>query len=108
MPAAGLHAGRLIDHLEVEKRASARQISLRTGCFCNPGVGEVALDITRDDLNRCFASADRMTIDTFRSCLVDKGSGAVRVSFGEASTFADANALLELVQSFRAARSSSG
>ena len=96
--------GHLIDHLEVEKRASARQISLRTGCFCNPGVGEVALDITHDDLARCFASAERMTIDTFRSCLVDKGSGAVRVSFGEASTFTDAHALLELVQSFRAGR----
>ena len=101
-------AGRLIDHLEVEQRASARRISLRTGCFCNPGVGEVALGITRDDLARCFASAERMTIDTFRGCLVDKGSGAVRVSFGEASTFADAHALLQLVQSFRAGGAGSG
>ncbi len=95
-------AGGLIDHREVEQRANAQRISLRTGCFCNPGVGEAALDITRDDLARCFASADRMTIDTFRSCLVDKGSGAVRVSFGEASTFADAHALIRLLQSFGA------
>ena len=97
-------AGRLVDHLDVEQRANAQRISLRTGCFCNPGVGETALGITRDDLARCFASGERMTIDTFRSCLVDKGSGAVRVSYGEASTFADAHALLRLLRSFRARR----
>lgn len=95
---------RLIDHRDVEQRANAARISLRTGCFCNPGVGETALGITRDDLARCFASAERMTIDTFRSCLVDKGSGAVRISFGEASTFADAHALLRLLGTFRAER----
>ena len=93
-------AGALIDHAEVERCANASRISLRTGCFCNPGAGEVALDITSEDLERCFASAQRMSADTFRTCLVGKGSGAVRVSFGEASVFDDAYALVQLLRSF--------
>ena len=31
-----------------------QRISVRTGCFCNPGDGEVAHDITRDDMAECF------------------------------------------------------
>jgi len=95
-------AGALIDHRDVEQRANARSISLRTGCFCNPGAGEAALGISSDELASCFSRNDRMTIDTFRGCLSDKGSGAVRVSFGHASTFADAEALLQLLATFRA------
>ena len=37
---------RPIDHRDVEQRANAAGISLRTGCFCNPGGGEIALGIT--------------------------------------------------------------
>lgn len=92
--------GTLIDHREVERRANAKRISLRTGCFCNPGAGESALGITREELASCFQTHDRMTVDTFRGCLDHKGSGAVRVSFGVASTFRDAHALVAFVASF--------
>ena len=92
--------GALVDHREVEQRANAARISLRTGCFCNPGAGEVALGISGEELAGCFAHHDRMTVDAFRSCLTGKGSGAVRVSFGWASTFGDAHALVALVASF--------
>jgi len=94
--------GGLIDHREVERRANEVRISLRTGCFCNPGAGEAALGISGEELASCFRSNDRMTIDTFRGCLTDKGSGSVRVSFGVASTFRDAYALLQLVRTFLA------
>jgi molybdenum cofactor sulfurtransferase len=102
--ALNLHGadGALIDHREVERRANRERISLRTGCFCNPGAGEAALGISGDELASCFGAHDRMTIDTFRGCLSDKGSGAVRVSFGHASTFADAFALVRLLEGFRA------
>lgn len=92
--------GRLVDHREVEARANARRISLRTGCFCNPGAGEAALGISSEELASCFRGTNRMTLDTFRGCLVDKGSGAVRISYGVASTHRDAVALLELLDSF--------
>jgi len=94
--------GAVIDHREVERRANGERISLRTGCFCNPGAGEAALGISGDELASCFATHDRMTIDAFRGCLDGKGSGAVRVSFGHASTFADAFALVRLLRGFRA------
>jgi molybdenum cofactor sulfurtransferase len=35
--------GRVIDERYVDRVARAHNISLRTGCFCNPGAGEVAL-----------------------------------------------------------------
>ena len=93
--------GALVDHREVERAANRERISLRTGCFCNPGAGEAALGISGNDLASCFSVHDRMTIDTFRGCLSDKGSGAVRVSFGHASTFSDAFALVRLLEGFR-------
>ena len=34
--------GHLVDYRRVEELAGARRISLRTGCFCNPGAGETA------------------------------------------------------------------
>jgi selenocysteine lyase/cysteine desulfurase len=92
--------GALVDHREVEHRANAARISLRTGCFCNPGAGEAALGISGDELAGCFATHDRMTIDAFRGCLTGKGSGAVRVSYGWASTFGDAHALVALIATF--------
>ncbi len=96
-------SGALIDHLEVERRANAARISLRTGCFCNPGAGEAALGITGDELASCFRTAERMSLAAFRGCISDKGSGAVRVSFGWGSTFADAYALIGLLRTFVAA-----
>jgi molybdenum cofactor sulfurtransferase len=82
--------GRFIDHRLVERLANAVRISLRTGCFCNPGDGELALGISADELGTCFAShTDRLTLDEFRRCIDAKSTGAVRVSLGLASTFAD-------------------
>jgi molybdenum cofactor sulfurtransferase len=95
--------GALVDHREVERAANGARISLRTGCFCNPGAGEAALGISGEDLASCFRTTDRMTIDTFRGCLTDKGSGSVRISFGVASTFADAHALVSFVRGIGAA-----
>ncbi|MDR7483567.1 MAG: aminotransferase class V-fold PLP-dependent enzyme [Armatimonadota bacterium] len=82
--------GRSIDHRVVEQAAAAAKISLRTGCFCNPGGGEVALGLDRTELIACFnRPEDRLTMDDFRLCIDGKSSGAVRISLGIASNFAD-------------------
>lgn len=47
-------SGHVIDHEFVERSAGERNISLRTGCFCNPGAGEVALGMQRDRLIDCL------------------------------------------------------
>lgn len=92
--------GHFFDHRLVEQRANRANISLRTGCFCNPGGGELALGISAEELTSCFIrNAERMTIDDFRRCIDDKSTGAVRVSVGLVSTFAD---LYHFVQFVRA------
>lgn len=80
----------LIDHHSVEAKANQDNISLRTGCFCNPGTGESAFGITESELSSCFAQpTNRLTIDDLKLCIDGKNSGAVRVSLGIASNFKD-------------------
>jgi selenocysteine lyase/cysteine desulfurase len=87
--------GRVIDHRQIEELAARHNISLRTGCFCNPGGGEVALELSRRELLGCFNQpavheTHHFTVDDFRLCIDGKSTGAVRVSFGIASNFHDA------------------
>jgi hypothetical protein len=37
--------GQMVDHGEIERRAAEANISIRTGCFCNPGAAEIASGI---------------------------------------------------------------
>jgi len=94
-------AGRMIDHRRVEEEASRRGISLRTGCFCNPGAGELALGLAKDELLACFGTAgDRMTYEDFRLCIDGKSTGAVRISVGLVTNFADLCRFLEFAREF--------
>ncbi len=94
--------GRHVDHHLVEERANHRGISLRTGCFCNPGAGEMALGLERGEVLTCLRqSGDRMTLDEFQQCIDGKSTGAVRISFGISSNFADALTVLEFFREFR-------
>ncbi|MBU8921627.1 MAG: aminotransferase class V-fold PLP-dependent enzyme [Bacteroidales bacterium] len=93
--------GTVIDHQLVEKKANEWKISLRTGCFCNPGAGELALGLSKDEMITCMQGPEsRMTIDEFRQCIDGKSTGAVRVSTGIASNFRDVRLFLELVRQF--------
>jgi molybdenum cofactor sulfurtransferase len=92
---------RPIDIRSVEKAANRHNISLRTGCFCNPGAGEIALQISKMELAACFSESShvqRLSYDDFRLCIDNKASGAVRISVGLVSNFEDAQALLRLAE----------
>jgi len=92
-----------IDHRWIEEQANTRNISLRTGCFCNPGAGELALHISSEELTSCFTRSDyeqRLTYDELRLCLNTKASGAVRISVGLMSNFADILQLLDYLHTF--------
>jgi selenocysteine lyase/cysteine desulfurase len=93
-------AGRVIDQGSVEARAAERGISLRTGCFCNPGAGELALGLTRGEIESCLAAEPRMSYEEFRHCVDPKTAGAVRVSLGLASSFDDAFAFVSFAREF--------
>ncbi len=92
--------GHFIDHRLVEDRANAARISLRTGCFCNPGSGEAALGISAEELTSCLVQHQRLTLNDFRRCLDDKSTGAVRVSVGLVSTLADVQRFVALARTF--------
>ena len=95
--------GRPLDHRDVEQRANAANISLRTGCFCNPGGGEIALGITGSELSSCFRQPEHethLTIDDFRLCIDGKSTGAVRVSVGLVSNVADIDAFIHFAATF--------
>ncbi|MCK4538798.1 MAG: aminotransferase class V-fold PLP-dependent enzyme [Candidatus Krumholzibacteria bacterium] len=93
--------GVVIDHQVVEKKANEWKISLRTGCFCNPGAGELALGLSKNEMITCMHGPEsRMTVDEFRQCIDGKSTGAVRVSTGLVSNFRDVRLFLELVRQF--------
>ncbi|MBI4762670.1 MAG: aminotransferase class V-fold PLP-dependent enzyme [Chloroflexi bacterium] len=90
------------DHRFIEEQANKVNISLRTGCFCNPGAGEVALGISRVELDVCFTQPgheSRLTIEDFRHCIDGKSSGAVRVSVGMVTNFKDVQGFLAFAKS---------
>ena len=93
--------GAVIDHRLIESRAAEGRISLRTGCFCNPGAGETALELSREEIEHCFDdSGGRMTYEDFQRCIDDKSTGAVRVSLGVVTTEDDVDAFVDLARSF--------
>ena len=95
--------GRAIDHRIVEQHANGANISLRTGCFCNPGGGEIALGLTGTELSSCFrqpAHLSHMTVDDFKLCIDGKSTGAVRVSLGMVSNDTDVDRFIAFAKEF--------
>jgi selenocysteine lyase/cysteine desulfurase len=85
--------GRLLDYRRVEELAATERISLRTGCFCNPGAGETAEGLTEDDMLAGISAGANITLPRFLQVIQHrsgKSAGAIRVSFGLASNFGDA------------------
>lgn len=84
----------------VEELANARGISIRSGCFCNPGL---------DETNNCLSTQEISNYFTGRSSgdyydmikTLQKMRGATRVSVGIATTKADLDTFIGFTQSFR-------
>lgn len=92
--------GRVFNFHQVEEMASRRNISLRTGCFCNPGAGELAFRLTRDDMVDCFENDKRASFERCIIVVKGKTAGAVRVSLGLVSNFEDAFHFAKFAQLF--------
>ena len=92
--------GRVVDERAVARDAAAAGISLRTGCFCNPGAGEWALGASPANLRalgRIKPGAPAILDDYLERAGLPTG-GAVRVSFGVASTIGDVEAFLDFAE----------
>ncbi len=84
--------GHLLDYRRVEKLANEQRISLRTGCFCNPGAGELAEGLTESDMLAGLDAGDDMTLPRFLQVIQHRGgksAGAIRVSLGLVTNFSD-------------------
>ena len=96
--------GHLLDYRRVEELAKQQGISFRSGCFCNPGASEMAEGLTKEEIQAALAEGPNITLQSFQRVLQRRGhksAGAIRVSFGIASNFADAWRFLEFVAGFR-------
>jgi selenocysteine lyase/cysteine desulfurase len=84
--------GRALDDCRIEELANHRGISIRTGCFCNPGAGEIAHGLGPDIMRSFFASPTALSFQELRRAMQERFGrdvSAVRVSVGIASNFAD-------------------
>ena len=96
--------GHLLDYRRVEELATKERISLRTGCFCNPGAGETAEGLTEADMLAGLESGSDMTLPRFLQVIHHRGgksAGAIRASLGLVSNFADAYGFLQFAGGFR-------
>ena len=94
--------GRVVDYRVVEARARRAGISLRGGCFCNPGAAEHAFGFTPEASERAFRTAQRegFDLDRLRASLGGAPVGAIRVSLGIASLESDVMRLIEFLAGF--------
>ncbi len=90
--------GGVIDFWKVEALAAEQRISLRTGCFCNPGASETARELTAPEMERVFAFGRQPGVEDLRALLPGRALGAVRVSVGIATTIGDLGRLVDFVQ----------
>ena len=90
--------GRLLDYRRIDELAGLERISLRTGCFCNPGAGESAEGLTEEDMRAGVAQGANITLPRFLQVMQERGgksAGAIRVSLGLVSNFADVERFLQ-------------
>jgi selenocysteine lyase/cysteine desulfurase len=91
--------GSVVDERYVDRVAGRHNISLRTGCFCNPGAGEVAFTISRETLvGGEFGHG--MSLDDYMRAIGLPSGGAIRASLGLASNFADVQRFLDFTAEF--------
>lgn len=91
--------GRLYPFQCIEEKANAANISLRTGCFCNPGIDETNHCIATEKL-RCYftgrKNGDYLDMIQFLGDL----RGAVRISFGVPTTTHDIFKFISFAKKF--------
>ncbi|HEX7078301.1 MAG TPA: aminotransferase class V-fold PLP-dependent enzyme [Candidatus Eisenbacteria bacterium] len=96
--------GASFDIRRIEELANEERISLRTGCFCNPGAGEVAYGLTREQIAAFFRAEEGMTFQELRGRVREahgKEIGAARISLGIATNFADVHRFERFLDRFR-------
>ena len=95
--------GCAIPFSNVEARARDDGVSLRGGCFCNPGASESAFGFSAEETARCLdqISETGFSVERLAHCLgAGVPVGAVRASLGLPSNIADVDQVLAVVLSY--------
>lgn len=95
---------RLLDYRRIEEMANEKGISLRTGCFCNPGAGEIAEGLTAEDMLDGMRHGVNMSLPRFVEVIQHRGNksaGAIRISVGLATNFDDVYSFMLFAAGFR-------
>jgi molybdenum cofactor sulfurtransferase len=96
--------GRLLDYRRIEELAGTEGISLRTGCFCNPGAGEIAEGLTEEDMRAGFTMGPDINLLSFVRMMQERGhksAGSIRASIGLVTNFNDVWRFLNFLAGFR-------
>jgi molybdenum cofactor sulfurtransferase len=91
--------GRVVDERYVDRVAAQHNISLRTGCFCNPGAGEVAFTISSETLLG-GEFGEGMMLEDYIDAIGLPSGGAIRASLGLASNFHDVQRFIAFAAEF--------
>ena len=98
-------SGAPVPYGDVERAAAAEGISLRGGCFCNPGAAERALELPAGELLDCLESIPQASFDlgALAECLGGRYAvGALRASVSLPTTDADLDRLEAFLAGFQA------
>jgi len=84
----------------IELMTNAKRISIRSGCFCNPGIDEINNRLTRTEISEYFQSRKNGDYDEMKSFL-GKPRGATRVSVGLPTNRSDIDTFVALIKSLK-------
>ncbi len=95
-------SGSAVPFAFVEKKAHAARVSVRGGCFCNPGASEAAFRFPTEATASCMVetASHGWSLSRFAECMRDYPVGAVRASFGAPSNDEDLRRLVSVIASF--------
>ncbi len=95
--------GARLDYRRVEALANKANISLRTGCFCNPGTGEIVHHLTKEEMAEAFNRPSAMSFEYFFDWARREHSrnpSTIRISVGVATNFADVYRFMRFLHGF--------
>lgn len=85
---------------KIEALANERRISIRSGCFCNPGLDEINNCLTTDEISRYFSTRESGNYGEMIDFL-QKMRGAARISVGVATNRNDLDAFISFVRNLK-------
>lgn len=91
----------------IENQANKKLISIRSGCFCNPGIDETNNCISSEEMTQFYTSRKEKYFDSstnflsYMSQQIGRMRGATRVSFGIATTTKDIETFINFVSELK-------